>query len=172
MQADPEEGRPYKVLSEEVNVFGEIIYEIEWEGWQREDGTNTLWRKRYPPGTDGDKVIKKWVREQNKRRQEVAKQGQDMELSSFLDFHNNDTRYRAQAYDEKKATGILPEHDFSKNYWREKAREASLLRDSSADEQEERDRPRRSKRRKIDETGRHVSGAASSSSSKKGNRTV
>ena len=111
--------------------------QAQWDGWKRRDGTNTTWKDKYIQGPGGEKTVKDWDRKQAERRRRLAKESQDIELTAAIDIHNNDTRYRAQAYDEKKAEGIRPEFDFSANYWKEKAKEAWYLRDNSDDECDE-----------------------------------
>lgn len=72
---------------------------IEWDNWQRADGTSQTWH-RMPPAH-----LRDWCKAQRRERAKIAKESLDVELEPLArtDIHNHETRLRAQAYGEKLA---------------------------------------------------------------------
>ncbi|KAF9450842.1 SET domain-containing protein [Macrolepiota fuliginosa MF-IS2] len=70
---------------------------IEWDHWQRADGTNQTWHRMHPS------QMRDWRRMRKRQRAEIIQDSLDVELEplSRTDIHNYETRLHAQAYKEK-----------------------------------------------------------------------
>lgn len=74
---------------------------MQWDGWKRKDGTNQTWKDHYI-AQEEDSLLEDWKRQQKERRKGVAAARQGVHLvHNLLDFHNNDTRRRAEAFKEQ-----------------------------------------------------------------------
>lgn len=88
------------VVGEEVDPDGTSIYEVRWGNWSRKDGTNTTWQTYI---TDRSDLINRWNKVQGNKRNSLAQDSLDMEVSWPDDaVHKRFTFLRAQAYEEKK----------------------------------------------------------------------
>ncbi|KAH6916057.1 SET domain-containing protein [Coprinopsis sp. MPI-PUGE-AT-0042] len=89
------------IIGEEVDYWGDVRYEVQWDGWQRKDGTSQTWKPEYVD--EGDKsIFKKWDKKQRKYRLKLAEERPGIEVvPGRLDFHNNDTLRRSQALEEQ-----------------------------------------------------------------------
>lgn len=88
------------VVGEEVDPDGTSRYEVRWGNWSRKDGTNTTWQTNI---TDRSDLVNCWKRLQSHKRNALAQDSLDMEVSWPDDaVHKRFTCLRAQAYEEKK----------------------------------------------------------------------
>lgn len=88
------------IVGEEVDPDGTLRYEVRWGNWSRKDGTNTTWQ---PDITDRGDLVNRWKRTQRLKRNALAQDSLDMEVSWPDDaVHKRFTFLRAQAYEEKK----------------------------------------------------------------------
>lgn len=76
--------------------FG-YVTKIQWDNWQRADGTTQTWH-RMPP-----QHLREWQSKQKRHRKDLVQDSIDIDLTplSGTDLHNTETRLRAQAYAEK-----------------------------------------------------------------------
>ncbi|KAG2158223.1 uncharacterized protein EDB93DRAFT_1077341 [Suillus bovinus] len=92
------------VVGEEVDPDGTSRYEVRWGNWSRKDGTNTTWQTDI---TDRSDLINTWKKHQDNKRNALAQDGLDIEVSWPDDaVHKRFTFLRAQAYEEKKRKGL------------------------------------------------------------------
>lgn len=88
------------VVGEEVDPDGTSRYEVRWGNWSRKDGTNTTWQTDI---TDRSDLINRWTKLQAHKRNALAQESLDMEVSWPDDaVHKRFTFLRVQAYEEKK----------------------------------------------------------------------
>jgi histone-lysine N-methyltransferase SUV39H len=137
----------------------------QWDGWGRQDGTNTTWKDEY---IDDElrvrlEVTKPWDKREMRRRRRMANESRDLELSTGVDIHNNCTRYRAQAYDEKKAMVLDLKDSFSAFYLKAKRREPSLLDENLDKEIEVQEGDARRSQRQRKRAAKAISSSVSSS---------
>ncbi|PPQ67598.1 hypothetical protein CVT25_012092 [Psilocybe cyanescens] len=85
----------FQIIGEEVDHNGEVVYEVEWEDWNREDGSNTTWETAQ---TISDI---KWRPAQQKLRNDIAAKSLSVDVMTTTDIHNIETFLRNQAYHEK-----------------------------------------------------------------------
>ncbi|KAF8874408.1 hypothetical protein BD779DRAFT_1566606 [Infundibulicybe gibba] len=110
--ADENDEWPVEIVGEEVDHRGEVRYEARWGNWKRPDGTNVTWNNSYlDPG-----ILRRWKHAQKIHRNRLARESQEIELWFDLDVHNDETRLRAQAYEEKLR--ISPEIDLEEQMLR------------------------------------------------------
>ncbi|KZT24356.1 SET domain-containing protein [Neolentinus lepideus HHB14362 ss-1] len=88
------------IVGEEVDLMGVSRYEVRWDNWKRQDGTNTTWTKRMHDRPD---LIENWVKYQEKKRKRAAKESTDVVLEplNIIDVHNIRTAKCSQAIEEK-----------------------------------------------------------------------
>ncbi|KAF5325673.1 hypothetical protein D9611_000379 [Ephemerocybe angulata] len=87
------------IVGEEIDYYNRICLKVEWGTWKRKDGTNGTWKNEYI-GSRPD-IFNSWKRQQATQRRREMKESLSYEFSTSLDIHNNDTRLRAQAFEEK-----------------------------------------------------------------------
>lgn len=88
------------VVGEEVDPDGTSRYEVRWGNWSRKDGTNTTWQTDI---TDRNDLVNRWNKVQGLKRNVLAQNSLDMEVSWPDDaVHKRFTFLRAQAYEEKR----------------------------------------------------------------------
>ncbi|EJD03144.1 SET domain-containing protein [Fomitiporia mediterranea MF3/22] len=88
------------VMNEEILLNHEKRYEIEWEGWQRTDGSSTTWTGALP---GVDRLLDTWDASRQKDRKQKSKMDYDIDLAVLDQYmpHNIRTAEDAVAYREK-----------------------------------------------------------------------
>ncbi|KDR84130.1 hypothetical protein GALMADRAFT_236807 [Galerina marginata CBS 339.88] len=85
----------FQIIGEEVDWEGNIQYQVRWDDWNRDDGTNTTWET---PETIADT---NWKTAQQKSRRILRNESLEIDVITTSDIHNTATYLRSQAYDEK-----------------------------------------------------------------------
>ncbi|KAJ3507362.1 hypothetical protein NLJ89_g6347 [Agrocybe chaxingu] len=87
----------FDIIGEEVDHANEILLEVRWDDWKREDGTKTTWNEL----ASLEEGSKRWSKEQRGRRMKLASESLEIPVVTTLDIHNTETYLRSHAYDEK-----------------------------------------------------------------------
>ncbi|TFK27334.1 SET domain-containing protein [Coprinopsis marcescibilis] len=95
--ADANECWEVDIVGEEVDYWGNVRLEAEWTTWKRKDGTNATWKDEYLQCVDTGP----WKSHQKHRRKQLAAKDRTIQVHTGLDIHNNETRLRAMAFEEK-----------------------------------------------------------------------
>lgn len=99
---DGEEWPVHGIVGEDVDVFGISSYEVRWQNWSRQDGTNTTWMR----DIEGDPAfVVSWNEAMKHQRLDKASESQPIDIIQLasIPMHDRLTFERAQAVEEKMA---------------------------------------------------------------------
>lgn len=123
----------------------------QWEGWSREDGTNTTWETSLPGDND---ILQRYTRESSKIRLLDARKSHDIDMMKLLSYmpHALHTAENSVAYLEKKKRSQEPKMSWDPDKLYCKLKSSSLEPTVSEESNVERGVRTRKRRRSFSES--------------------